>query len=170
MRAIINEVLRISQFFFVLVATAVLGNVRATTQHAAASATVAINFSIFVCAISWIAVIYNLIAHFVDAVAIPIIGLALDGFATLFTFIGAVVLSAKLTTVNCAHSSQGSRPSDWIAFGSGDTEKRCREVQSGLVFMWFLFATFTTTLVLAGREFRRSGGSIRNPSMSQIGV
>ncbi|KAI0446237.1 marvel domain-containing protein [Xylaria telfairii] len=169
MRAIINEILRIAQFFFVLVATAVLGNVRATTtQHAAASATAAINFSIFVCALSWIAVIYNLVAHFVDAVAIPIISLALDAFATLFTFIGAVVLSAKLTSVNCAHA--GTKPTDWIAFGSGDPEKRCREIQSGLVFMWFLFATFTTTLVLAVREFRRSGGSIRNPSMSQIGV
>ncbi|KAI0453441.1 marvel domain-containing protein [Xylaria acuta] len=168
MRTLINSILRIAQFFLVLVATALLGNVRATTQHAAASATAAINFAIFVCVLSWIAVIYSLIAHFVSAVAIPIIALAFDGFATLFTSIGAIVLSAKLTTVNCAH--WGARPSDWIAFGSGDTEKRCREVQAGLVFMWFLFATFTATLALAFKEFRRGGGSVRGPSMSQIGV
>ncbi|KAI0471318.1 marvel domain-containing protein [Xylaria cf. heliscus] len=168
MRTLVNSILRIAQFFLVLIATALLGNVRATTQHAAASATAAINFAIFVCALSWIAIIYNLLAQFIDAVAIPVIALALDGFTTLFTFIGAVVLSAKLTTVNCAH--WGTRPSDWIAFGSGDTQKRCREVQAGLVFMWFLFATFTATLLLAFREFRRSGGSVRGPSMSQIGV
>ncbi|KAI1130079.1 marvel domain-containing protein [Nemania abortiva] len=168
MKTLINSILRIVQFFLVLIATALLGNVRATTQDAASSATAAINFSIFVCALSWIAVLYNLIAHFVSAVAIPIVALGLDSSATLFTFISAVVLSAKLTTANCAN--YGSRPSDWIAFGSGDTEKRCREIQAGLVFMWFLFATFVATLVLALREFRRSGGSVRGPSMSQIGV
>ncbi|KAI8949079.1 marvel domain-containing protein [Xylaria longipes] len=168
MRSLINSILRIAQFFLVLIATALLGNVSATAQHAAASATAAINFAIFVCVLSWIAVIYSLIAHFVSAAAMPIIALALDGLATLFTFIGAIVLSAKLTTVNCAH--QGTRPSDWIAFGSADTEKRCREVQASLVFMWFLFATFTATLVLAFKEFRRGGGSVRGPSMSQIGV
>ncbi|TRX95837.1 hypothetical protein FHL15_003391 [Xylaria flabelliformis] len=171
MRSLINSILRITQLFLVLIATALLGNVRASTQHAASSATAAINFAIFVCVLSWIAVLYSLLAHFVDAVAIPIVAIALDGFATLFTFIGAVVLSAKLTTVNCANI--GTRPTDWIAFGSADTEKRCREIQAGLVFMWFLFGTFTVALVLAFREFRRGGGSVRGPSlasMSQIGV
>lgn len=168
MRTVINSVLRLLQFFLVFVATALLGNVRANSQHAYPTATVAINFVLFVCALSWIAVLYNLIANFVSAIVIPVLALALDAFAILFTFIGAVVLSAKLTTVNCA--SPGSRPVDWIAFGSGDTEKRCREIQAGLVFMWFLFATFIATLVLAVREFRRNGGSVRGPSMSQIGV
>ncbi|GAW19764.1 hypothetical protein ANO14919_092540 [Xylariales sp. No.14919] len=168
MRTIINSILRILQFFLVLIATALLGNVRANSQDAAASSTAAINFAIFVCALAWITVIYSLIAHVVSAVAIPIAALALDGLATLFTFISAVVLSAKLTTANCAN--WGSRPTDWIAFGSGDTEKRCREIQAGLVFTWFLFATFAATLFLAFKEFRRSGGSVRGPSMSQISV
>ncbi|KAI0110883.1 marvel domain-containing protein [Nemania sp. FL0031] len=168
MQTLINSVLRLVQFFLVLIATALLGNVRATTQDAASSATAAINFAIFVCALSWIAVLYNLAAHFVSAIAIPIVSLGLDSSATLFTFIGSVVLSAKLTTANCAN--YGSRPSDWIAFGSGNTEKRCREIQAGLVFMWFLFGTFAAALVLTLREFRRSGGSVRGPSMSQIGV
>ncbi|KAI1203305.1 marvel domain-containing protein [Nemania serpens] len=166
MRTITNSVLRIVQFFLVLIATGLVGNVRATTQHAASSATSAINFAIFVLALSWVAVIYGILIHFVDTLAIPIVALALDSSATLFTFIGATVLSAKLTAANCAN--WGSKPTDWIAFGSGDTEKRCREIQAGLVFMWFLFATFAVTLVLAFREFRRNGGSVRGPSMSQI--
>ncbi|GAP84500.1 putative non-classical export protein [Rosellinia necatrix] len=165
----VSPALRVAQFFFVLIGTALLGNVRATTQHAAAStsATVAINFALFVFALSWIAVLYSLVSSFVPVIVVPIVTLVLDGFATLFTVIGAIVLSAKLTTVNCAH--WGSRPSDWIAFGSGDTQKRCREIQAGLVFMWFLFAAFAATLLFAFREFRRGGGSIGRPSMSQIG-
>ena len=103
MKTLINSVLRLVQFFLVLIATALLGNVRATTYNAAGSATVAINFSLFVCALSWIAVLYNLAAHFVSAVAVPVVSLALDGSASLFTFISAVVLSAKLTTANCAN-------------------------------------------------------------------
>ncbi|KAI0402190.1 marvel domain-containing protein [Xylaria palmicola] len=169
MQNIVHSLLRLVQLLLLIIATALIGNVRASTeQHASGTATAAINFAIFVCTLSWIAVLYNLIAHFVSAVAVPIAALALDAAATLFTFIAAVVLSAKLKTVNCAN--WGSRPSDWIAFGSGDTQKRCREIQAGLVFMWFLFAAFIATLVLAAREFRRGGGSIRGPSMSQIGV
>ncbi|KAI1116334.1 marvel domain-containing protein [Nemania sp. NC0429] len=166
MRTITNSALRIVQFFLVLIATALIGNVRATTQNAAGSATSAINFAIFVLALSWITVLYGILIHFVEAVAIPIVALAFDSSATLFTFIGATVLSAKLTAANCAN--WGHRPSDWIAFGSDNTEKRCREIQAGLVFMWFLFATFAATLFLAFREFRRNGGSVRGPSMSQI--
>lgn len=101
MRTIINSILRLAQFFLVLIATALLGNIRANSQDAASSATAAINFSLFVCALAWLAVLYGLAANFVSAVAIPIVALALDGLSTLFTFIGAVVLSAKLTTVNC---------------------------------------------------------------------
>lgn len=103
MNTLLNSILRIVQLFLVLIATALLGNVRATTIDAASSATAAINFSLFVAALSWIAVLYNLVAHFVSAVAIPIVALALDSAATLFTFISAVVLSAKLTSANCAH-------------------------------------------------------------------
>ncbi|KAI3318012.1 marvel domain-containing protein [Xylariaceae sp. AK1471] len=168
MNNIINSVLRLVQFLLVLIATALVGNVRANSQHAAGTATAAINFAIFVLALSWIAIIYSLITHFVSSIAMPVVSLALDGAATLFTFIGAVVLSAKLTAANCGH--YGTRPTDWIAFGSNDTEKRCREIQAGVVFMWLLFAAFVATLVLVFKEFRRSGGSVRGPSMSQIGV
>ncbi|KAI0521763.1 marvel domain-containing protein [Xylaria bambusicola] len=164
MRTIVNSILRLAQFFLVLIATALLGNVRANSAHAAA----AINFSIFVCALAWVAVLYGLASNFISAVAMPIVSLALDGLSTLFTFIGAVVLSAKLTTVNCAHP--GSRSPGWIAYGSDNTQKRCREIQAGLVFVWFLFATFAATLFLTFKEFRRGGGSVGRPSMSQIGV
>jgi hypothetical protein len=101
--ALLNAVPRSLQFIFTLIATALIGNVRATSVHATGTATAAINFAIFVCALSWIALLYGIIVEFVSAIAIPIVSLALDGLATLFTFIGAVVLSAKLTAVNCGN-------------------------------------------------------------------
>ncbi|KAI1822108.1 marvel domain-containing protein [Xylaria intraflava] len=168
MRNMLNSILRIAQFLLLLITTALIGNVRAATRNATGDATAAINFAIFVCAVSWLAALYSLAANFVSSIAIPLITLSADAAATLFTFIGAVVLSAKLTSVNCAH--WGTKSPDWIAFGSADTEKRCREIQAGLVFMWFLFATFAVALALTFRELRRSGGSVRGPSMSQIGV
>ncbi|KAI0394110.1 marvel domain-containing protein [Xylariaceae sp. FL0594] len=167
--AILHPALRLLQLLLTLISTALIGNVRASTLGSASgTATAAINFAIFVLALSWITLLYGLVVQFVSALAIPIVSLALDALATLFTFIGAVVLSAKLTAVNCGH--YGAKPTDWIAFGSADTEKRCREIQAGLVFMWFLFAAFAATLFFAFREFRRGGGSVRGPNMSQIGV
>jgi hypothetical protein len=110
MQNIAHSVLRLVQLLVVLITTALIGNVRANSQHAAASATAAINFAIFVCALSWIAILYGAITHVVSAIAIPVVSLALDGLATLFTFIGAIVLSAKLTAVNCANYVSFQRP------------------------------------------------------------
>ncbi|KAI2624842.1 marvel domain-containing protein [Hypoxylon sp. NC1633] len=165
MEFMINSILRLLQLLLVLLTTALIGNVIANNVTGAESA---INFIIFVCALSWLAILYGLVSHFVGAIAMPIVALALDSAATLFTFIGAIVLSAKLQAVNC--SNLGPKPSDYIAFGSNDDEKRCREIQAGTVFLWFLFATLAASLFFVLREFRRSGGSVRGPNMSQIGV
>ncbi|CAJ2503144.1 Uu.00g105380.m01.CDS01 [Anthostomella pinea] len=169
MQNIIHSALRLLQFLLVLLTTALIGNVIATNWGAAGSAKAAVNFIMFVCALSWIAVLYGLISHFVSAAAMPIVALALDAAATLFTFIGAVVLSAKLTAVNCG-SNFHNKPSDWVAFGGNDTEKHCREIQASVVFLWFLFAAFAASLFFAFKAFRGRGGSMGRPSMSQVGV
>ncbi|KAI1331746.1 marvel domain-containing protein [Xylariaceae sp. FL0255] len=161
-------VTRAAQLLLVLIATALIGNVRANSESASASATSAINFAIFAEVLAWLAVLFGLISGFVSALAIPIIAIAVDGATALFTLIAAIVLSAKLTAVNCANF--GTKPADWIAFGSANDEKRCREIQGGVVFLWFIFITFSISLFLVFKEFRRGGGSLRNPSMSQIGV
>ncbi|KAI1389386.1 marvel domain-containing protein [Hypoxylon trugodes] len=165
METMIKSILRILQFLLVLLTTALIGNVIASNISGAESA---VNFIMFVCALSWLAVIYGVVSHFVAAAAIPVVALALDSAATLFTFIGAVVLAAKLQAVNC--SNFGRKTSDYIAFGSNDDEKRCREIQASTVFLWFLFASFAASLFFVLKEFRRSGGSVRGPNMSQIGV
>ena len=100
MQTLITSILRIVQFLLVLLSTALIGNVIASNISGSESA---INFIMFVCALAWVAMLYGIIAHFAAALGIPIVTLALDGFTTLFTFIGSVVLSAKLGVVNCGN-------------------------------------------------------------------
>jgi hypothetical protein len=167
MQEFLKSILRLVQFLLVLLTTALMGNVVATNGGNVANN--ALNYIIFVCALSWIAMAYGIIAHFISAIAMPIVSLGLDAATSLFTFVGAVVLSAMLTAVNCADF--GERSPDYIAFGSDNDQKRCRQIQASAVFLWFLFATFVATLFFVFKEFRQGGGSIRSgPNMSQIGV
>lgn len=101
MEVFIKSILRLVQFLWVLLATALVGNVVATNGGGVANA--ALNFIMFVCALAWVAVLYGIIAHFAAALAVPVIALALDAFTTIFTFIASVVLSAKLGVVNCGN-------------------------------------------------------------------
>jgi hypothetical protein len=166
----INGGLRALALLWTLLITALIGNVMANNINAASSATKAINFTMFVAAWSWVTCLVGLAAVIITALAIPWILFPLDVLAVLFTFISAIVLSAKLKAVDCGNF--GNQPSSWIAFGSNNDEKRCREIQASTVFMWFLWATFLGCLfftikqssgLLGGRSFGRS-----KPSMSQV--
>ncbi|KAK4241643.1 marvel domain-containing protein [Achaetomium macrosporum] len=166
----IQLLLRAIQLPFIIILTGLIGHVIASNIRAASSATAAINFSMFVIVLSWLAALLGLIAGTVERIALPLLALlGADALATLFTFIDAVVLAAKLGAVNCADTSGHS--ASWIAYGSANDTKRCREVQASTVFMWFLFATFAAALVLSFLGFRRGGGSTRSgPTMSQVRV
>ncbi|KAJ1326574.1 hypothetical protein MN608_08021 [Microdochium nivale] len=157
------SVTRLAQLLLVLLSTAVLGNAVAISAP-----NPVVNFLMFVCAINWIAILWGVVTNLVSSLDMPIVSMGLDGVAALFTFIGAVVISAKLTVVNCSNLS--GFLSDYVAFGSADNEKKCRELQAGTVFLWFLLPLLCTTLFLAHREFRRGGSIISRPSMSQVGV
>lgn len=162
--------LRAIQLLFIIILTGLVGSVIASNVAAASSATAAVNFSMFVVVLSWLAALFGLAVGLVERLSLPVLALlGLDGAAALFTFIDAVVLAAKLRAVNCADT--GGQPDDWIAYGSADDTKRCREIQAATVFMWFLFATFAAALVLTFMGFRRGGGSVRSgPTMSQVRV
>jgi Membrane-associating domain len=162
--------LRVLALLWTLLITALIGNVMASNINAASSATQAINFTMFVAAWSWVAGLVGLAAIFITALAIPWILWPLDIIAVLFTFISAIVLAAKLKAVDC--NNIGRQPSNWIAFGSNNNEKRCREIQASTVFMWFLWVTFIgclfftyklTSGLIGGRSFGRT-----KPSMSQV--
>lgn len=167
----IQLALRAAQLLFVIILTGLVGNVIASNRDAAASATAAVNFSMFVIVVGWLAALLGLAAGLVERVAmLPVLALlGADGLAALFTFIDAVVLAAKLGAVNCADTA--GRSAAWIAYGSADDTKRCREIQAATFFMWCLFASFAAALVLSFLGFRRGGGSVRSgPTMSQVRV
>ena len=169
---LIPTILRGAQILFLIILTGLIGNVIATNVDAAGSAMAAINFSMFALVVSWLTTIFGLALVLVDRIAVPTMAqLAADGAAALFTFIASVVLSAKLGVTNCGAIDKKDHSDAWIVFGSADDTKRCREIQAGTVFMWFLFISSAAALGLTFLGFRRGGGSVRSgPSMSQMRV
>ncbi|KAI1258609.1 marvel domain-containing protein [Xylariaceae sp. FL1019] len=179
---IANLVLRPLQVLLVLIATALIGNVRQTTlDHKDASYrsdnSAALNFSLFVCALAWIVALGGLAAQFFFKTLAAPLSKVLDPLAILFTFIAAVVLSAKLKATDCANApSHAQKHHGWIAsLLSKDNrpiraEGNCRDIQGGLVFLWFLFAAFCLSYFLFLNEWRKTRGAFTRPSMSQIGV
>lgn len=168
-------ILRGSALLWTLLVTALIGNVIALNVNAAGSATAAINYCMFVAVLSWIATLLGLATSLfsVGSSLVQMVQLALDALATLFSFVAAVVLAAKLTAVNCANLDPKDHPADYIAWGSNDNTKRCREIQASDVFLWFLWATFIACAFFTFRDWRRSGGSagrssVGAPSMAQF--
>ncbi|KAJ4415470.1 hypothetical protein N0V82_007341 [Gnomoniopsis sp. IMI 355080] len=157
---LIQTALRGLQLLWIVLLTALIGNVIATAHNNHLVSNAAVNFSMFVIVLSWLAALYGLVGSIVMSLAIPIVMLAADGLAVLFTFIDAIVLAALLRARNCGSDH--------------NMEKKCRELQASTAFMWFLLATFVGSLVLAGMAFRRGGGggSVRSagPSMKQVHV
>lgn len=165
----IHLILRAVQLLFLIILTALIGNVIALDISASSTARAAINFSMFVIVLSWIVALFGLAGAFFQRIAIPLVMLALDALATLFTVIAGIVLAAKLGAANCGDTKGHSR--NWIGYGSSDDSKRCREIQAGTAFMWFLFAAFAAALTMAVMSWRRTGASVRSgPTMSQVGV
>ena len=172
MSGIITIALRGLVLLWTLLITALIGNVIASNINASSSATAAVNFTMFVAALSWVAGLYGLAASFFTALLVPLVMFPLDILAVLFTFIDAIVLSAKLRAVNCGNISGRNLPSNWIAFGSADNEKRCREIQASTVFMWFLWVCFCACLFFTWKQSRSPFGSSRSsrPNMAQVRV
>jgi hypothetical protein len=82
------------------------------------------------------------------------------------------VLAAKLKVVNCGDLDHKKLPGDYIVWGSDNDEKRCRELQAGTTFLWFLFFAHIATLFFAFRDSRKgfSGSIGSRPSMAQLRV
>ncbi|KAI5462509.1 marvel domain-containing protein [Mariannaea sp. PMI_226] len=171
---LIKMILRCVELLITVLLTAIIGNVIATNVNALAINTAAVNFIMFVAVVSWLVSITGILSFFASILANPMILLPLDAAAILFTMIGGIVVSAKLRMVDCGDINEKKLPNDWIAWGSHSDEKRCRELQAGAVFTWFLFLTYAASFFFSFRDAREHvGGSFRSasrPSMSQIGV
>jgi hypothetical protein len=178
MGRILRLTLRALLIFWTLLLTALIGNAIANDLNAPGLSKAAVNFAMFVAILSWIASLYGLAWELFPALFRAVVTLPLEAMCALFAFIAAVVLSAKLGVVNCAAIVPKEKPGDYIAFGSANLEKRCREIQGGAVFLWFLFACYAVQLWLSIKEARQVGGlNVRvggasilssRPAMSQL--
>lgn len=112
MVAIAQIILRAIQFVLTLLITALVGN---TLDDQFAGSTASVNFAMFVAALCWVVVLYGLVAAFIESIAIPMILFALDGLATIFTFIAGIVLAARLGVHSCGNVVSEQDPSSRIS-------------------------------------------------------
>ena len=105
--------LRTAQFILTLLITALVGNVIA---EAFAGNESSINYAIFVAVFSWIVLLFGFAAAFVESLAIPMVLIAMDALAVVFTFIAGVVLAAKLHVHSCGNIVSQSSISLKLAF------------------------------------------------------
>lgn len=185
---VLQIIMRTLQFIWILLITALIGNVLAgkTSNNSV------VNYSMFVAAFCWVIWFYGIAAVFVEAIAIPIALLVLDILATIFTFVAGVVLADKLNgSHSCnnrvsvsplpavaghktaADTNQNYLESTKILVDNGSTTKHCRELQASCAFFWFLFATFIGSIIITAfgglggsRGMKRS--SRPAPAMAQV--
>jgi hypothetical protein len=159
--------IRLVALLWTILITALIGNVIASNINGHMGA---INLAMFVAALSWIAILYGLAASIITSILVPIALLVIDILALLFTFISAIVLSAELGARNCGNANRHRYSRGWIAYGSHNNEKRCREIQASTAFMWFLWATFCAAVFFSWKMTRGFGSSRSRsgPSMSQV--
>jgi hypothetical protein len=89
---IAQAIIRGLQFIWILLVTALIGNVIAGKT----ATNSAVNYAMFVAVFSWIVWLFGLAAIFVESIAFPIALVVLDSLAVVFNFIAGVVLAAKL--------------------------------------------------------------------------
>ncbi|KFZ25505.1 hypothetical protein V502_00017 [Pseudogymnoascus sp. VKM F-4520 (FW-2644)] len=160
--SVVQIILRGLQFLWILLITALIGNVLAgKTANSPPT-----NYAMFTAVFCWLVWIYGMAAAFVEAIAIPVVLLILDAFAALFTFIAGVVLASKLGAHSC--NNRGYLESKAILRANGSTTKHCRELQASCAFFWFLFACFIGSMVMTGlKGSLRSEKSRQHPSVAR---
>ena len=87
-----QAILRALQFIWIILITALIGNVLAGKTGTNST----VNYAMYVAAFTWIAWLVGIAAIFVAGLAIPALVFVLDLLAAIFTFVAGVVLAKKL--------------------------------------------------------------------------
>jgi hypothetical protein len=154
--------LRIFQLLCCLIGTALLGNVIAKNEHGAKDKNAAIGFCMAALVASWLAAAHGLVVRLYNSLENNWALLGADAFALFFDFIAATALSGLLGAVNCGALDPKKHSGTYIVWGSDSDVGRCRTLQGGAVFLWFLFFAFAPTAFLAWKQ--RNDVSIRSSS------
>lgn len=97
---IANLAVRFWNLFFSVLVVALIGS---AIHDAFAGNPASVNFAIFVAVISLLIALYEFVAHFIEAIAIPIALMAADGVASLLCLIAGIVLAANLRVHSCGN-------------------------------------------------------------------
>lgn len=151
--------LRVWEFIFALLTLALVGNM---IDDAFAGNPAIVNYTIFVAAFGVFTLFYLTPASFnVDWSGHPAIMILLDALNAVFFLTCGIALAAKLECRDCSNDEYTK--SNSVTDGSVDREKRCREAQASVAFLWFAWAGFTGSMILSFAMLRQSGGARLRP-------
>ncbi|KAJ5584577.1 uncharacterized protein N7459_004377 [Penicillium hispanicum] len=164
--------LRAWEFVMTLLVMSLIGNMIA---EAFAGNPSTVNYSMYTSAFSMLTLFYLVPASFnLDWALHPIIMIVVDALNCIFFFCAAIALAAKLECHSCSNTSYTS--SNEITNGSHNPQKRCREAQASVAFLWFAWAGYMASVFVSIFMSRaatsntrgRSASTRRRPNMAQV--
>ncbi|KAJ5372379.1 hypothetical protein N7517_004385 [Penicillium concentricum] len=164
--------LRAWEFIWSLLIMALIGNMIA---EAFAGNPGTVNYAIYTSVFSMFTLFYLVPASFnLDWALHPIIMIVLDVLNCIFFFCAAIALAAKLECHSCSNTDYLNR--NEITNGSNNKEKRCREAQASVAFLWFGWACYMASVIVSlfmsrsatPSRSRRANSSRRAPAMAQV--
>ncbi|KAJ5816647.1 hypothetical protein N7447_008880 [Penicillium robsamsonii] len=165
--------LRAWEFIWSLLIMALVGNMIAES-FAGNPGTV--NYAIYTSVFSMFTLFYLVPASFnLDWALHPIIMIVVDLLNCIFFFCSAIALAAKLECHSCSDHKYLAR--NEITNGSHNMEKRCREAQASVAFLWFGWACYMASVIVSlfmsrsatpSSRKARGNSSRRAPNMAQV--
>ncbi|KAH1292239.1 hypothetical protein KXX11_009700 [Aspergillus fumigatus] len=166
--------LRAWEFVFSLLVMALIGNINAM---AFAGNPATINYSMFTATFSIISLFYLVPASINLNWAIhPIIMIVLDVLNNIFFLTCAIALAARLECHSCSNDEYTLH--NEITNGAHNRQKRCREAQASVAFLWFAWAGYMASTIISILMARSATVDLRSrtgraprvarPSMAQV--
>lgn len=169
MLAIVDNVLRLVNFAFLVILLGLVGDLLSSqNQHSSR-----VNFCMFAAAYAIVTdSFYGILANIWEAFAWPLVLFVLDFLNFAFTFSAATALAVGIRTHSC--TNQAYLDSNNITQGS---TQRCREAQATVAFFYFSFFIFLAKMIMSligmlsnGPFAARSTLSSRRRKSGQVGV
>ncbi|KAJ5115156.1 hypothetical protein NUU61_000915 [Penicillium alfredii] len=164
--------LRAWEWLWTLLIMALIGNMIAESFAGNPSS---VNYTMFTSAFSMLTLFYLVPASFnLDWALHPIIMIVVDVLNCIFFFCAAIALAAKLECHSCSNLSYTLN--NEITNGSHNPQKRCREAQASVAFLWFAWAGYMASVFVSIFLARsatvnlrgRTGSARKRPAMAQV--
>lgn len=171
MLAIGDSILRVVNFFFLIIALGLTGSLAATTVY---QSNPQVNFAVFAAAFAILtSSFYGVLSYFIAAFAWPVILAIFDFLNVLFTFAAATAVAAAIRVHSC--SNDDYIESNKVAQGSSG---RCRKAQASVAFLYFSCVIFIASAIfsfigiskggLFGSSSKKTTSNVGIPTMSQV--